>query len=73
MKFLFVIALLSLPAIAWAQEGPHQSITLSAQDYDQILSELARRDPLLSLLISKQAEAQKQTKAIAKPETHVPN
>ena len=47
------------PSIAIAQQTPEpQSITLSPQEYTQIIVQLAARDPLIAMLMQKQREAQ---------------
>jgi hypothetical protein len=58
MKRLIMIGLfLASPAFA-QQQAPTQPITLSPQEYDALVSALAQRDPIISQLVQKQAQAQ---------------
>lgn len=55
--------LLLLPSVAFAQgvpiaDPPLQGITLTAQEYKVLLSNLASRDPAVALLLAKQNDAQ---------------
>ena len=63
MKRLTLIALLvASPAMA---QTVNQPITLTAQEYDNVIGELLRRDPVMSLLVQKQQAAQAAAKPVA--------
>jgi len=72
MKRLFIgLGLLLAGAQAHAQPAvPTQPITLTAQEYAAVLSVLAERDPVLALLMHRQAEAQQA--AATKPAAPAP-
>lgn len=57
MKRLALIAPLLFAAPALAQQAP-QPVTLSASEFQQIITTLARRDPVVDMLMQKQAQAQ---------------
>lgn len=65
-----IASLALLPASAMAQQLV--PVTLSPQEYQQILNELARRDPIMNMLIQKQEQAQ-QKDAQQKPGPPKPN
>ncbi len=74
-QVLLAAALASAPIAAHAQApdvSAHaqtpQPITLSPQEYQQIIVELVRRDPVAALLLQKQSEAQAAAKDNAKTE-----
>jgi hypothetical protein len=73
MKRLFIgLGLLLAGAQAQAQPAvPTQPITLTAQEYAAVLGALAERDPVLALLMRRQAEAQQA--AATKPAAPAPD
>lgn len=67
MKRLFIgLGLLLAGAQAQAQPAvPTQPVTLTAQEYAELVGTLASRDPVLALLMRRQAEAQQAAAAQA--------
>lgn len=63
MKRLILAAFLAAsPAMA---QTANQPITLTPQEYDHVIGELLRRDPVMSLLVQKQQAAQAAVKPVA--------
>lgn len=68
---LLSTALLAMPASAFAQAL--QPITLSPDEYTALIGEMAKRDPVMVLLSTKEAAAQQAAQqAQAKPTTPAP-
>ena len=63
MRRLILTALALLPVAALAQ-GP-APVTLTPEEYNNVISDLARRDPVMALLIQKQNQAQQAAAAKA--------
>ena len=63
MKRIILPAML-LASPVMAQTAP-QPITLSAEEYQQIITTLAQRDPIIAGLIQKQVQAQEAAKKAA--------
>jgi hypothetical protein len=57
MKLLVAVVMSSFMALLPVCAQEVQPITLSAQEYQQLLTELASRDPIMRLLIQKQDAA----------------
>ena len=51
-----ILALTLLPVTALAQQPA--PVTLTPEEYNNVISDLARRDPVMALLIQKQQAAQ---------------
>lgn len=61
MKPWLILSILLLPISASAQQA--LPITLSGQEYEALVQAIAQRDPVISALMHKQAEAQQAAKA----------
>lgn len=57
-RLAFTIAMLA-PAAAFAQ-APLQPVTITPQEYQQVMSALMQRDPVMALLLSREQQAQQQ-------------
>ncbi len=65
LKYILPLLLAATPALAQQTLLP---VTLSPQEYATVMSELARRDPIMGMFIRKQDEAQQESaKAAQKP------
>lgn len=77
MKLMaFAIAMFSLAAITQSHAQALSPITLSPQEYQEIMNQLSARDPVVSFLMQRQLKAQQDAAAIAKnesPKTNVPH
>jgi hypothetical protein len=56
MKRLMFVLAVAVPTAAYAQGGP-VPVTLSGEEYQRIVNDLAARDPIVAMLLQKEREA----------------